>query len=119
MIVKLSKNSGDHQQIQVILSFDPHSHRRWKVLWAVAGQRRHPWTSLHVNQDDDQGGLQLFKPSWTHETKPTHTWVPKVFVVVGNFVKKKLPHILRWAILVIPYFGKLSLFLGEGEAVGR
>ena len=61
---------------------------RWKVLWVVAGQRRHPWISLHVNQDDDQGGLQqvVFKPSWTHETKLTHTWVAKVF-----FVKKTYP----------------------------
>ena len=43
----------------------------------------------------------VFKPSWTHETKPTHKThgcaqsFVVVVVVVANFVKKKIPHILQ------------------------
>ena len=76
-----------------ILSINSLTHTstdRWKVLWAVAGQRRHPWISLHVNQDDDRSVICSRSCSSPH----THG-CPKFFVVVSNFVKKKYPHILQ------------------------
>ena len=94
----------DHQQIpgHLTLTF----HRRWKVLWVVAGQRRQAWISLHVNQDDDQGGSSPHG----HAKPSPHTHGCPTFCCCWQFWwRKNTPYFAVRDPIVIPYFGKLSV----------